>query len=77
MKLLKFLQIILTVAVIISSNIIFRFLVYCFTNFVSSVRVSLSEKSKASNLKESIDFTVRTERLKAEGNTKRVVFYFI
>ena len=50
-----------TVSVIISSDIIFRFAVYCLTNIVSSVRVSLSEKSKDNNLKESIDFRVRTE----------------
>ena len=37
------------------------FAVYCLTNSVSSVRVSLSEKSKDRNLKESIGFRVRTE----------------
>ena len=62
LKLLKFLQVLLTVSVIIFFDIIFRFALYCFTNIVSSVRVSLSNKSKDSNLKEeSIDFRVRTE----------------
>ena len=47
----------------------FRFAVYCFTNTVSNVRVSLREKTKffgyqsffESSLKESIDFRVITE----------------
>ena len=61
-NLLKFLQVLLTVSMTMFSNIILRFAVYCFTNIVSSVRVSLSKKSKDSNLKESIiDFSVRTE----------------
>ena len=63
-KLLKFLQVLLTVSVTIFSDIILSFAVYCFTNIVNSVRVSLSEKSKDSNLKESIiDFSVRTEKV--------------
>ena len=61
LKLLKFLQDLLTVLVILFSEIIFHFAVYCFTNIVSSVRFSLSKKSKDSSLKESINFRVRTE----------------
>ena len=61
---MEFLQVLLTVSVTIFSDIILSFAVYCFTNIVSSVRVSLSEKSKDSNLKESIiDFSVRTEKV--------------
>ena len=53
-------QVLLTVSVLFS-DIIFRFAVYCFINIASSVGVSLSEKSKDSNLKESIDFRVRIQ----------------
>ena len=42
---------------IIFSDIMFCFAVYCF----SSVKVSLRERLKESNSKESIDFRVRTE----------------
>ena len=75
LKLLKFLQVLLTVSVITFFDVIFRFAVYCFTNIMSSVRISLSEKSKDNNLKES---TVKqlTVKLKADGEIKSVVFYF-
>ena len=70
LKLLKFLKllkavelfkVLLTVLVAIFPDVIFRFAVYCFANIVNIVRVSLTEKLKDSNLKESIDFRVRTE----------------
>ena len=58
LKLLKFLQVLLAVSMMFSDSI-FLFAVYCFTNIVSIVKVSLSEKSKDSNLKESIEFRVK------------------
>ena len=44
----------------ISDNI-FGYHCFVLTNIVSSVRVSLSEKAKDNNLKESIDFRVKTK----------------
>ena len=46
LKLLKFTQILVTVLVIISSDIIFRFAVFCFTNIVSSVKFSWAKNRK-------------------------------
>ena len=53
----KFLKVHLTIPVITFADIIFCFAVYCF----SSVSVSLREKPKKNNSKESIGFRVRAE----------------
>ena len=62
LKLLKFLQVLLTVSVIFSDAFseIFCFVVYCFNQHLEQC-VSLSEKSKDTNLMENTDVTVRTE----------------
>ena len=61
LKLLKFLQVLLTVSVTIFSDMISRFAAYCFNQHCEQCKVSSSEKSKNCNLKKSIDFRVRTK----------------
>ena len=58
---LKFLQDLLTVSVIILPTLFYVLQCIVLTNIVSGVRVSLSEKPKDRNLKESIEVRVRTE----------------
>ena len=51
----------LTVSVIIFSDIILRFAVYCFNQHCQQCKGFFEQKTKNNNLKESSDFRVRTE----------------